>query len=323
MKNGEGKNMNHNILVTGGSGFVGKNLYKYLATYGDEYTVSLSNSSVCDLLDQKATTRFIRSMNPDCIVHLAATCGGIGVNKDNPGKFMRENLEIGLNTINAALEHGVKKFIMVGTVCSYPKFTPVPFKEEELWNGYPEETNAPYGIAKKTLMELIIAYNKQYGFNGVNLVPVNMYGPHDNFDLYTSHVIPAIILKTHKAILNNDSSIKLWGSGTPSREFLYVEDLCKAIELAIHKPNMPPNPINVGTGSEISISHLAYTICHMMGFDGVVKWDLTQPDGQPRRCLDIDKARIQLGYSPSVDLKTGLRRTIDWFLKNVNDIDLQ
>ena len=252
------------------------------------------------------------------IIHLAATVGGIGANKENPGLFMYDNLCMGMNLIESCRKYGkLKKFIMVGTVCAYPKFTPVPFKEEDIWNGYPEETNAPYGIAKKALMELLIAYKKQYGFESTNLIPVNMYGPHDNFDPSISHVIPALILKIASAMKSGERQVELWGTGQASREFLFVEDCAEAIALSINKET-GPEPINVGTGSEIKICDLVTEIAEQMGYEGQIVYDNSKPDGQPRRCLDTSKAKEKLDFEAKTGLQDGLKETIEWFIKESN-----
>jgi GDP-L-fucose synthase len=253
---------------------------------------------------------------PDVIVHLAARVGGIGANKENPGLFFYENLAMGMNLIETARKYGkLKKFVMVGTVCSYPKHAPVPFKEEDIWNGYPEETNAPYGVAKKTLMEMLIAYNAQYGLNCTNLVPVNMYGPHDNFDPAISHVIPALILKFDKAIQNKENEVKVWGTGKASREFLYIDDCAEAIRKSV-EIDTTPHPINIGTGSEISISDLAEKIRDLMGYKGDVVFNANGLDGQPRRCLDTSRACRVLGFQAQTGLARGLQTTINWYYKN-------
>ena len=308
------------ILLTGANGFLGRNIHEILS---DKYTVvSISSqfrrdSSLggwhCDLRRQDQCKSMIQSIKPDVIIHAAGTVGGIGANKENPGKFMYENLVMGTNMVHEAMEEKVGKFILLGTVCAYPKHTPVPFKEEELWNGYPEETNAPYGIAKKTLMRLIEAYNEQYGFNGVNLVPVNMYGPHDHFNLTSSHVIPALILKFYNAMKEGDSSVTLWGTGQVSREFLFAPDCAEAIRLAIEK-DISPEPINIGTGKEIKICDLAQEIAEQMGYEGKIIYDTSKPDGQPRRCLDTSRAKERLGFEAKTDFKDGLKQTIAWFL---------
>ena len=302
--------------MTGGTGFVGTNLCDCLKY---EYEIIAGDSAMCNLMDKTEVDNFISCIRPDCIIHLAATCGGIGANMASPGRFMNDNLTMGLNLINAAKDAGcVEKFVMMGTICAYPKFTPVPFEEKDMWRGYPEETNAPYGIAKKTLTELLIAYNKEYGMESVNLYPTNMFGPHDDFDPSTSHVIPAIILKVYDAIRAGKDEIELWGAGSATRDFLYVDDCCKAVELAL-KADPGPEPINIGTGVEVSIKTLTETICTLMQFDGKLLWDASKPDGQPRRCVSSKRAKKLLGYEAKTTIVNGLRTTIDWFLNNDNN----
>ena len=297
------------ILLTGTSGFLGQNIFPKLK---QKYYVYGISSKDADLRKQSDCKKIISRFYPDVIIHAAGSVGGIGANRENPGKFMYDNLIMGANLIEEARHQGIGKFILLGTVCAYPKFTPVPFKEEELWNGYPEETNAPYGIAKKTLMKMIETYYEQYQFNGVNLIPVNMYGPHDHFNLTSSHVIPALILKVHQARMNGDSNITLWGTGQASREFLFAEDCADAIKLAIEK-NIGPEPINIGTGKEIKICELIETIADIMGFDGKIIYDDNYPDGQPRRCLDTTKAKEKLGFEAKTNLSQGLNKTIQYF----------
>lgn len=303
------------VLLTGATGFLGKNLKPVLA---EKYEV-IGIGSEWDLRESNETAELLRSVEPDIVIHAAGTVGGIQANKENPGKFIYENLAMGMNIIEKCRLFRIPKFILLGTVCAYPKFAEVPFLEEYLWLGYPEETNAPYGIAKKTLMQMVISYNKQYGFNGVNLIPVNMYGPHDHFNLTSSHVIPALILKFHNAVNNGDDSVTIWGSGKASREFLYAPDCAKAINLAIEK-DVSPEPINIGTGKEISIADLAREIADQMGFNGSIIFDSSKPDGQPRRCLDISRARNILEFEAQTDLKSGLAETIKWFKKNADTI---
>ena len=298
-------------LVTGGTGFLGKNLVPALGDKGHE--VICAGSEVYDLRCQQACRKIIDHFKPDVIVHAAGSVGGIGANQENPGKFMYENLAMGANMIERARQAKVGKFILLGTVCAYPKFTPVPFKEEDLWNGYPEETNAPYGIAKKTLMKLIETYREQYDMNGVSLIPVNMYGPYDHFNLTSSHVIPALILKVYNAMKNADKSITLWGTGQVSREFLYAPDCCEAISLAIEKA-VSSEPINIGTGKEIKICDLITEIAEQMGYEGEIIYDSSKPDGQPRRCLDTSRAKERLGFVAKTSLEEGLKQTIQWFL---------
>ena len=316
--------MRYRILITGGHGFVGKNLVGYLGKHLDHPDVQLLAPTrfQLDLLDTDSIYDILDNFYPDCIVNLAATCGGIGANKDSPGRFMLDNLNINLNLINTL--HNLRmyqiKLIQVGSICAYPKYCPPPFLEEDIWKGYPEETNAPYGIAKKTITELLIAMNKQYGMKCVNLYPVNMYGPRDNFDLHTSHVIPAIIRKIDIAKEQNDNSITLWGTGKATRDFLYVKDFCRVIKLAIEK-DPGPEPINLGSGSEYSIEETANNICKIMEYDGKIFWDDSQPDGQPRRCVSIQHAYDTLGYLPSTGLREGLEKTIAWFEKYKDDIN--
>jgi len=300
------------VLLTGATGFLGQNLEPVLSK---DYEVVGYGSEPWDLRKQSLVEYIVQKNRPDVIVHAAGSVGGIGANKENPGKFMYENLIMGTNLIHQAMKYGVPKFVLLGTVCAYPKHTPVPFKEEELWNGYPEETNAPYGIAKKTLMRLVEAYHEQYDFNGINLVPVNMYGPHDHFNLTSSHVIPALILKFDEAI-KSGKDVTLWGTGEASREFLYAPDCAEAIKLAIQK-DVGPEPINIGTGKEIKIIDLAETIADLMSFNGTIFFDSSKPDGQPRRCLDTTRAKERLGFEATTDLETGLKSTIEWFWKQV------
>jgi len=302
------------VLLTGGTGFVGQNIVERLS--GVHEVVSIG-SSEWDLREQSQCEQLLESIKPDVIVHAAGAVGGIGANKINPGKFLYENLVMGTNLIHASMANDISKFILLGTVCSYPKFCDVPFKEDDLWKGYPEETNAPYGIAKKTLMKMIETYHKQYGFNGINLIPANMYGPYDHFNLTSSHVIPALIMKVDQAISNKQDTITLWGTGTPSREFLFASDCADAIALAIEK-EAPPAPINVGTGQETKISELASMIGEMMGFEGEFVYDTSKPDGQPRRSLDVSRSKEVLGFEAQTSLRAGLKVTIDWYLQNKN-----
>lgn len=297
------------VLLTGATGFVGKNIAEVL---GKKYEVVGVGSRQWDLVRQDHCSEMLTSLKPDVVVHAAGTVGGIGANKENPGRFLYENLVMGTNIIHESFLQGISKFILLSTVCAYPKFTPVPFRESDLWNGYPEETNAPYGIAKKTLMKLIETYHEQYGFNGVNLIPVNMYGPHDHFNLTSSHVIPALILKVQNAIERGEETIPIWGTGAASREFLYAADLGDAVDRAIER-DVGPEPINVGTGREITIAELVTIITRRMGFRGEIRYDRSKPDGQPRRCLDISRARAVLGFEAKTELEDGLGETIEWF----------
>ena len=305
--------MTTRVLVTGGSGFLGKSLVKRLEEEG--YYV-WAPSSNWDLRMRPMAENAVVHKNWDVIIHAAGSVGGIGANQRNPGKFMYENLAMGINMVHAASSFApTARFIMLGTVCAYPKFCEVPFREEDMWNGYPEETNAPYGIAKKALMKLVETYHEQYGFDGVNLVPVNMYGPYDHFELHNSHVIPAIIVKFFQAIQNDDPYVTLWGTGNASREFLYVEDCCTAILKAINA-NPGPEPINIGTGKEVTIRELAETVAQLVGYDGEIRWDTGKPDGQPRRCLDTTRATERLGFTAQTSLREGLEETIAWYRRN-------
>ena len=305
------------ILVTGGTGFLGKNIQENLGAFlNQDYSINTIGSNVYDLRCQHACRKAVQYYNPDVILHAAGSVGGIGANQENPGKFMYDNLIMGANLIERARIENVQKFVLLGTVCAYPKHTPVPFKEEDLWNGYPEETNAPYGIAKKALMKMLQTYKEQYGMRGANLVPVNMYGPHDHFNLTSSHVIPALILKFYNA-MKNGGNVELWGTGSASREFLYVSDCVEAIARAI-ETDVDLEPINIGTGKEITIKELAKEIAEQMGYEGQIKWQTDKPDGQPRRCLDTSKAKKLLDFEAKTDLQTGLKQTIEWFLNDKN-----
>ena len=300
------------ILVTGGTGFLGQAVCDNLRDNGYTNFWPL-NSKDYDLTIQDHVHTMYQRHDPQVVLHLAARVGGIGANKENPGKFFYDNLSMGLNVIEEGRQHGIKKFVMVGTVCAYPKFTEVPFKEEDIWTGYPEETNAPYGIAKKTLMQMIVSYKEQYKFNGVNLIPVNMYGPWDNFDPASSHVIPALILKFHEAMRDvPHKKVEIWGTGKASREFLYVDDCAQAIVSAMEDWN-DPSPINIGTGAEINIGDLATLIASTMGYNGELVFDSSKPDGQPRRCVDTTKAQAAFGFSAGVSFEDGLEKTIEWF----------
>jgi len=299
------------ILLTGATGFLGQNLKPILSQSYNVFGVG----SDWDLRDQEQCNKLLAGFQSDAdvIIHAAGTVGGISANKENPGRFMYDNLIMGANLIHEAMKQKVSKFILLGTVCSYPKYTPIPFEEKDIWNGYPEETNAPYGIAKKTLMRLLESYHEQYGMGGVNLIPVNMYGPHDHFNLTSSHVIPALILKFYNAMKEGRRQVTIWGTGEASREFLYAPDCAEAIRLAIEK-DVTPEPINLGTGKEIKIKDLVSEIGEQMGFEGDIVYDHSKPDGQPRRCLDTQRAEERLGFKAATDLQTGLKQTIEWFL---------
>lgn len=303
------------IVVTGGTGFLGSHVVKRLKDKG--HNVMVPRSSALDLRRRYYADFMYATMAPDIVIHLAAVCGGIGANQKEPGRFIYDNLVMGLEMIDLAQKHGVEKFVQVGTVCSYPKFTPVPFKEEDIWNGYPEETNAPYGIAKKALLVQCQAYRQQYGLNAIYLVPVNLYGPGDNFNLDTSHVIPALIKKCMSAKGRGLDHIDIWGSGSPSREFLYVEDCAEAIVAAMEKYD-GAEPINVGSGQEITIRELVEKVKLATGYEGQVVYDHTKPDGQPRRCLATEKAKAAFGFTASTSLDEGLGKTVEWYAKNVN-----
>ncbi len=299
------------ILLTGGSGFLGARVREGLEAAGAT-EVFVPRRSEFDLIDPDAVARAYEAAQPDTVVHLAAEVGGIGANRDNPGRFFYANMAMGLHMIEEARRRGIGKFVQVGTVCSYPKHTPVPFTESELWNGYPEETNAPYGVAKKALLVMLQGYREQYGLNGVYLMPVNLYGPGDNFDLHSSHVIPALIRKCEEARITGAGHVDCWGTGSASREFLYVDDCAEAIVAAAERLD-GPEPVNVGAASEITIKDLTETIARLVGFEGRLRWDPTKPDGQPRRALDTSRALDRFGFQASTSLEDGLQRTIDWF----------
>ncbi len=299
------------ILVTGGAGFLGHQVIDQLCKAGaDQQKITLARSRQCDLRSFENCQRAVDQQ--EIVIHLAAHVGGIGLNREKPAELFYDNLMMGTQLIHAAYLAGVKKFVCVGTICAYPKFTPVPFKEDDLWNGYPEETNAPYGIAKKALLVQLQAYRQQYGFNGIYLLPVNLYGPEDNFDPRSSHVIPALIQKVHSAQLKREKELRVWGNGTPTREFLYSQDAGRGIVMGTQFYN-DPEPVNLGTGYEISIRSLVTLICELMNFEGEIVWDTDQPNGQPRRCLDTQRAKDFFGFVAQVDFKQGLRNTIDWY----------
>jgi GDP-L-fucose synthase len=298
------------VIVTGGAGFMGSRVVERLRGAGAEVVVPRSREY--NLVDGAAVKRLYKDARPEVVIHAAAVVGGIGANRANPGRFFYENLMMGAQCLEEARVSGVKKFIAVGTICAYPKFTPVPFKEEELWNGYPEETNAPYGLAKKMLLVQSQAYRQQYGFNSIFLLPVNLYGPADNFDPASSHVIPALIRKVVEAQRDGKDEIEVWGSGKATREFLYVDDCAEAVVLAAERYD-GAEPVNVGAGFEISIKDLAEMIARLAGFRGRLKWDATKPDGQPRRCLDTARAQALFGFKASTPFEKGLAATIEWY----------
>lgn len=304
------------VIVTGGAGFLGSFVSERLRSAGALVTAPRSRDY--DLRDKSEVRRLIADASPDAIIHLAAVVGGIGANRRHPGRFFHDNALMGIHLVEESRLAGVKKFVVAGTVCAYPKFTPVPFREDELWSGYPEETNAPYGLAKRMLLVQMQAYQLEYGFESVYVLPVNLYGPRDNFDLENSHVIPALIRKCLEARDAGADAIEVWGTGTATREFLYVEDCAEGICLAAEKLRTP-EPINLGTGVEVSIRELVETIARLVGFQGRTVWDATKPDGQPRRCLDVKRAQALLGFSARTTLEEGLRRTIDWYEARVRD----
>lgn len=302
------------ICVTGGAGFLGTHLIENLRARGaDEIFIPTIDSY--DLVDPDAIQRMLSDSDPDVIIHLAAHVGGIGANREHPAEFFYDNLMMGVQLMHRAWEWGVEKFVAIGTVCAYPKFTPVPFKEEDLWKGYPEETNAPYGLAKKMLLVQSQAYRQQYDFNSIFLLPVNLYGPGDNFDPRSSHVIPALIHKCVEAQEAGAEHIVVWGDGSPTREFIYVEDAAEGIALATARYN-ESEPVNIGSGFEISIKDLAEKIARMTGFEGELVWDISKPNGQPRRALDTSRAREKFGFEAQTDFDAGLEKTIDWYRKH-------
>jgi len=302
---------NRRVVVTGGSGFLGSFVVARLHSAGAKEVV-VPRSRDYDLREKSQAERLYRDARPDVFIHLAAVVGGIGANRANPGRFFYDNAAMGLHAIEAGRVAGLEKFVCVGTICSYPKFTPIPFREADFWNGYPEETNAPYGLAKKMLLVQLQSYRQQYGMNGIYLIPVNLYGPRDNFDLETSHVIPALIRKCLDAKDSAASEIVAWGTGTATREFLYVKDAADAIVIAAEKYSKP-DPVNLGSGQEISIRDLLEQIRTLTGFSGSIGWDSSKPDGQPRRCLDTSRAFAEFGWRATVSLSEGLPNTIDWF----------
>lgn len=298
------------ITVTGGQGFLGRPLVRLIQGAGAQ--VSTFSSRDYNLIHQSEVTRMYKDFRPELVIHLAARVGGIGANRDNPGSFFYSNAIMGIELIEQARRFGVEKFVQVGTVCSYPKFAPVPFSEDDLWNGYPEETNAPYGIAKKALLVQAQAYRMQYGFNAIYVIPVNLYGPGDNFDLSSSHVIPALIRKCVEARDSGAESVDVWGTGTPTREFLYVDDAARAIALATELYNKP-DPVNLGSAEEISIKDLVHLIAELVGFKGGITWDHTKPDGQPRRKLNVARAEKEFGFRATTPFRVGLAETIRWY----------
>lgn len=299
------------IIVTGGAGFLGGFVVERLRARGYQDIV-VPRRRDYDLTRESDVERLYANHRPAAVMHLAADVGGIGANRENPGRFFFANAAMGLHLIEAARRQGLKKFLQVGTICAYPKFTPVPFREDDLWTGYPEETNAPYGIAKKALLVMCQAYRQQYGLNAIYLLPVNLYGPRDNFDLHTSHVIPAIIRKCIEARDRGEKQIVAWGTGSASREFLYVEDCAEGLVSALERYESP-EPMNLGSGREITIRELTHLVARLANFNGEIVWDTTKPDGQPRRCLDVSRAKKELGFMASTPLEEGLAKTIHWY----------
>lgn len=305
---------NKRIIVTGGKGFLGKHLLKKFTDYGCR-NIDVADLPEFNLINIDDIRRMYEEKKPDIVIHLAAKVGGIGFNQEKPAELFYDNLIMGSQLMHEACLRNIEKFVALGTICAYPKFTPVPFKEEDIWKGYPEETNAPYGLAKKMMLVQSQAYRQQYGFNSIFLLPVNLYGPGDNFDPRSSHVIPALIKKCFDALDKKEASIEVWGTGAATREFFYVDDAAEAIFLATEKYNKS-DPVNIGAGFEISIKELAELIVNLSGFKGTIIWDKTKPDGQPRRMLDTSKASKEFGFQAKTDLITGLTKTINWFRKN-------
>lgn len=299
------------ILVTGGAGFLGRQVVDQLVKAGANIEkISIPRSRDFDLRVMESCQR--AAENQDIIIHLAAHVGGIGLNQLKPAELFYDNLMMGVQLIHAAYQAGVEKFTCVGTICAYPKFTPVPFKEDDIWNGYPEETNAPYGVAKKALLVQLQSYRQQYGFNGIYLLPVNLYGPEDNFDPKSSHVIPALIRKVHEAQQRGDKELPVWGDGSPTREFLYSVDAARGIVMATQSYN-DSEPVNLGTNYEISIRDLINLLCELMGYEGEIIWQTDKPNGQPRRCLDTERAKKAFNFTAEMEFKQGLKNTIDWY----------
>jgi len=306
--------VNKRILVTGGAGFLGRQVIDQLCQNGaDREKITVTRSHDCDLRVWENCQR--AADQQDIIIHLAAHVGGIGLNREKPGELFYDNLMMGTQLIHAAYQQGIEKFVCVGTICAYPKFTPVPFKEDDLWSGYPEETNAPYGVAKKALLVQLQSYRQQYGFNGIYLLPVNLYGPEDNFDPRSSHVIPALIRKVQEAQAKGEKQLPVWGDGSPTREFLYSTDAARGIVMGTQFYN-DAEPVNLGTGYEISIRDLINLICELMEYDGEIVWETDKPNGQPRRCLDTERAKQAFGFTAQVEFREGLKNTIEWWRKN-------
>ncbi|MBA4419988.1 MAG: GDP-fucose synthetase [Anaerolinea sp.] len=303
---------NKRICVTGGAGFLGWHLIEKLKLRGAT-EIYIPQIEDYNLVEQADIKRMLDDSRPDVIIHLAAHVGGIGANQAHPAEFFYDNLMMGVQLIHESWKRGLEKFVAIGTVCAYPKFTPVPFREDEIWNGYPEETNAPYGLAKKMLLTQSLAYRQQYGFNSIFLIPVNLYGPRDNFRPESSHVIPALIKKCVEAVERGEKEVVIWGDGSPTREFIYVDDAAEGIALATEKYN-GSDPVNIGSGNEISIKDLAEMIARLTGFKGKLAWDTSKPNGQPRRGLDVSRAERYFGFKAQMSFEDGLRKTIEWFI---------
>jgi GDP-L-fucose synthase len=310
----------HRMVVTGGAGFLGRFVLEALVERGvTEDQIFVPRRKDYDLTQEADVVRMYDDAKPDVVIHLAAEVGGIGANRAHPGRFFFANAAMGLHLIEVGRQRGIQKFVQTGTVCAYPKFAPVPFNESDLWNGYPEETNAPYGVAKKALFVMLDGYKREFGLDSAVVVPVNLFGPHDNFHPETSHVIPALIRKCIEARDRGDASISCWGTGSASREFLYVKDAAEGIVQAAEKVS-DPAPINLGTGREITIKNLVELIAELCDYNGDIKWDPNQPDGQPRRCLDTQLAQEKMNWSAQTTLEDGLKETIDYFVENQHDI---
>ena len=305
---------NKRICVTGGAGFLGSFIQESLKKRGVT-DIFIPLRKQYDLIEVSDIRRMLSDAKPDVIIHLAANVGGIGANMEHPAEFFYDNLMMGVQLIHESWKAGVEKFVAIGTICAYPKYTPIPFKEDDLWNGYPEETNAPYGLAKKMLLVQSQAYRKQYGFNSIYLLPVNLYGPRDNFNPKSSHVIPALIHKCYEAKLNHTTEVVIWGDGSPTREFIYAGDAAEGIVMATEKYD-GPEPVNIGSGMEISIKDLAELIARLIGYEGKLVYDTSKPNGQPRRALDVSRAREYFGFTAKMSFEDGLKQTIDYYISN-------